>query len=108
MSIALEVGPEVVAGSTRMKGGLAQKMVLHMLSTSAMVQLGRVEGNLMTRLAPVSSKLQSRAARIFNDAVDHQIVIARAAVDQLDGGGGDGHAVDHRGAENRRFAPDPG
>ena len=64
VSIALEVGPEVVAGSTRMKGGLAQKMVLHMLSTSAIVQLGRVEGNLMTRLAPVSSKLQSRAARI--------------------------------------------
>jgi len=64
VSIAVEVGPEVVAGSTRMKGGLAQKMVLHMLSTTVMVQLGRVEGNLMTRLAPVSSKLQGRATRI--------------------------------------------
>ncbi len=64
ISIAVEVGPEVVAGSTRMKGGLAQKMVLHLLSTTVMVQLGRVEGNLMTRLAPVSNKLQSRAMRI--------------------------------------------
>jgi N-acetylmuramic acid 6-phosphate etherase len=63
--IALEVGPEVIAGSTRMKGGLAQKMVLHLLSTTVMVQLGRVEGNLMTRLAPVSNKLQERATRIL-------------------------------------------
>lgn len=65
ISIALEVGPEVIAGSTRMKGGLAQKMVLALLSTTVMVQLGRVEGNLMTRLAPVSSKLQGRATRIL-------------------------------------------
>jgi N-acetylmuramic acid 6-phosphate etherase len=73
VSIAVEVGPEVVAGSTRMKGGLAQKMVLHMLSTATMVQLGCVEGNLMTRLAPVSSKLQSRAA---------QILVSLAGVDE--------------------------
>jgi N-acetylmuramic acid 6-phosphate etherase len=65
IAIVPEVGPEVVAGSTRMKGGLAEKMVLHMLSTAVMVQLGRVEGNLMTRLVPVSQKLQSRAVRIL-------------------------------------------
>lgn len=64
IAIAPRVGPEVIAGSTRMKGGLAQKMMLHLLSTTVMVQLGRVEGNLMKNLAPVSQKLRSRAVRI--------------------------------------------
>ncbi len=64
IAIALEVGPEVIAGSTRMKGGLAQKTVLHMLSTTVMVKLGRVTGNLMTSIAPVSRKLRGRAVRI--------------------------------------------
>ncbi len=58
------VGPEVIAGSTRMKGGMAQKVVLHMLSTAVMVRLGRVEGNLMTNLLPSSRKLERRALRI--------------------------------------------
>jgi N-acetylmuramic acid 6-phosphate etherase len=47
-----------------MKGGLAQKMVLHLLSTATMVRLGRVEGNLMTNLVPASRKLERRALRI--------------------------------------------
>ncbi len=47
-----------------MKGGLAQKMVLHLLSTTVMVRLGRVEGNLMTNLHPASRKLEGRALRI--------------------------------------------
>ncbi|MAE96424.1 MAG: N-acetylmuramic acid 6-phosphate etherase [Planctomycetota bacterium] len=64
ISIAPRVGPEVIAGSTRMKGGLAQKMVLHLLSTTVMVRLGRVEGNLMTNLHPASRKLRRRAVRI--------------------------------------------
>jgi N-acetylmuramic acid 6-phosphate etherase len=64
VAITPVVGPEVIAGSTRMKGGLAEKMVLHMLSTSVMVKLGRVEGNLMTRLTPVSRKLRQRAIRL--------------------------------------------
>lgn len=55
------VGPEVIAGSTRMKGGLAQKMVLHTLSTSVMVKLGYVSGNLMTNVVPSSRKLRRRA-----------------------------------------------
>lgn len=62
--IAPLVGPEVIAGSTRMKGGLAQKMVMHLLSTTAMVRLGRVEGNLMTNLSPANAKLRRRAAGI--------------------------------------------
>ena len=64
IAIVPEVGPEVVAGSTRMKGGLAQKMVLAALSTAVMVKLGKVKGNLMTNIAPVSSKLRGRAVRI--------------------------------------------
>jgi len=58
-------GAEVVTGSTRMKAGLAQKMVLHMLSTTVMVQLGRVEGSLMTNISPVSRKLRNRSLRIL-------------------------------------------
>ena len=59
------VGPEVIAGSTRMKGGLIQKCTLHMLSTTVMVKLGRVEGNLMTNIVCASRKLQGRAMRIL-------------------------------------------
>jgi N-acetylmuramic acid 6-phosphate etherase len=66
VAIAPEVGPEVIAGSTRMKGGLAQKMVLHLLSTTVMVRLGRVEGNQMTNLVPASRKLEGRALRILS------------------------------------------
>lgn len=64
VAIAPVVGPEIIAGSTRMKGGLAQKMVLHLLSTTVMVRLGRVEGNLMTNLHPASRKLRRRAVEI--------------------------------------------
>ncbi|MFP6624859.1 MAG: N-acetylmuramic acid 6-phosphate etherase [Myxococcota bacterium] len=64
IAIVPQTGPEVVAGSTRLKGGLAQKMVLHLLSTTVMVQLGRVQGNLMTNVTPVSEKLRERAVRI--------------------------------------------
>jgi N-acetylmuramic acid 6-phosphate etherase len=65
VAIVPRVGPEVIAGSTRMKGGLAEKMVLHLLSTAVMVRLGRVEGNLMTNLVPASRKLERRALRIL-------------------------------------------
>jgi N-acetylmuramic acid 6-phosphate etherase len=65
VAIVPQVGPEVIAGSTRMKGGLAEKMVLHLLSTAVMVRLGRVEGNLMTNLVPASRKLERRALRIL-------------------------------------------
>ena len=64
IAIVPEVGPEVIAGSTRLKGGIAQKMVLHLLSTTVMVRLGRVKGNLMTNIAPVNEKLRARAVRI--------------------------------------------
>ena len=62
--IAPLVGPEVLAGSTRMKAGLATKMVLHTLTTGAMVRTGKVYGNLMVDLRPTSAKLRARARRI--------------------------------------------
>lgn len=61
ISIAPKVGPEVVTGSTRMKGGLAQKMVLTALSTAVMVRMGRVRGHHMTHISSGSSKLRGRA-----------------------------------------------
>jgi N-acetylmuramic acid 6-phosphate etherase len=64
IAIVPVVGPEVIAGSTRMKGGLVQKMVLHMLSTAVMVRLGLVTGNLMANMIPASNKLRERGVRI--------------------------------------------
>jgi N-acetylmuramic acid 6-phosphate etherase len=64
--VAIEpiVGPEVIAGSTRLKAGTATKMVLNILSTGAMVLLGKTYGNLMVDLRPTNSKLRRRAVRI--------------------------------------------
>lgn len=58
-------GPEVVSGSTRMKAGTAQKMILNMLSTASMIKLGKVYGNMMVDLKASNKKLEERAARIF-------------------------------------------
>src|SRR5258705_9719316 len=65
ISIVPVVGPEVVAGSTRLKAGTAQKLVLNMLSTATMVKLGYVTGNRMTSVLPRNSKLRARAIRII-------------------------------------------
>ncbi|HEV2237340.1 MAG TPA: N-acetylmuramic acid 6-phosphate etherase [Ktedonobacterales bacterium] len=66
--IAPCVGPEVVAGSTRLKAGTAQKMVLNMLSTGVMVALGKTYGNLMVDVRPTNAKLRLRALRIVTEA----------------------------------------
>lgn len=63
--IALLTGPEVVAGSTRMKAGTAQKMTLNMISTASMVRLGKVYGNLMVDVQPTNQKLVERSLRII-------------------------------------------
>lgn len=65
VAIAPVVGPEVIAGSTRLKAGTAQKMVLNMLSTATMIRLGYVTGNRMTNLLPRNSKLRDRSLRIL-------------------------------------------
>lgn len=64
--IAPVVGPEVLTGSTRLKAGTAQKLVLNMLSTAAMVRLGKCYGNLMVDMRATNSKLRDRAARIVS------------------------------------------
>jgi len=58
-------GPEVIAGSTRMKAGTAQKLVLNMLSTGACIRMGYIQGNLMVNVQPKNSKLLDRALRII-------------------------------------------
>lgn len=63
--IEVIVGPEFVTGSTRMKAGSAQKMVLNMLSTTVMIQLGRVVGNKMVDMQLTNNKLFSRGVRII-------------------------------------------
>ena len=68
LSIAPLVGPEVITGSTRMKAGTAQKMVLNMLTTATMIRLGKVYGNLMVDVRPTNAKLVERAKRIVAEA----------------------------------------
>lgn len=77
VSIVAEVGPEVLAGSTRMKAGSAQKMILNMLSTAAMTRLGYVYGNLMVNLRPKNEKLAERGVGILEKAAALDRLTAR-------------------------------
>lgn len=83
--IEVVVGPEVLTGSTRLKAGTAQKMVLNMLSTIAMVRLGKVYGNLMVDLKATNAKLRARSERTVMLATG---VDAKAAAEALDKTGG--------------------
>jgi N-acetylmuramic acid 6-phosphate etherase len=65
LTIAPAVGPEVIAGSTRLKAGTATKMVLNMLTTAAMIRIGKTYGNLMVDVQTGSDKLKDRARRII-------------------------------------------
>lgn len=80
IAIVTEVGAEVISGSTRMKAGTAQKMVLNMLSTGAMVRLGYVFGNLMVNVRPKNQKLAARALTIVEDAAGVTRTVARRAL----------------------------
>jgi N-acetylmuramic acid 6-phosphate etherase len=84
IAIAPVVGPEVISGSSRMKAGTAQKMVLNMLSTATMIRLGKVYGNLMVDVQPTNAKLRHRAVRILTQAAG---VDAQTAQDALDATG---------------------
>ncbi|MDQ6651395.1 MAG: N-acetylmuramic acid 6-phosphate etherase [Acidobacteriota bacterium] len=86
VSIVPVVGPEVIAGSTRLKAGTAQKMVLNMLSTATMVRLGYVTGNRMTNVQTRNSKLRARAVRILMAETNLE---EDAAVAALNAGNGD-------------------
>jgi len=69
-TIEVIVGPEVLTGSTRMKAGTAQKMVLNIISTTLMIKLGKVYSNLMVDLNVSNKKLKERAIKIFQEIVD--------------------------------------
>ncbi|HET9786379.1 MAG TPA: N-acetylmuramic acid 6-phosphate etherase, partial [Pyrinomonadaceae bacterium] len=84
VSIVPVVGPEVVTGSTRLKAGTAQKMVLNMLSTAALVKLGYVSGNRMSNLQARNSKLRARAVRILMSESGMDEVSAERALDVAD------------------------
>ncbi len=68
--ICVEVGPEVIAGSSRMKAGSVQKMVLNMLSTGAMIKIGKTYENFMIDLMPTNEKLKDRAIRIVSQIAE--------------------------------------
>lgn len=85
--VAIEVdnGPEVLTGSTRLKAGTSQKLVLNMISTAAMVRLGKVYGNLMVDVRPTNEKLVDRAVRIVQAATDCDRRTAETALAAADG-----------------------
>lgn len=85
VAIVLDTGAEVVAGSTRMKAGTSQKMLLTALSTAVMVRWGKVHGNLMVDLAATNGKLRVRAGRIVAEATGASPDAARAALEDADG-----------------------
>lgn len=85
ITIALDTGPEVLMGSTRLKAGSAQKMVLNMLSTGVMVGLGKTFRNLMVDMRPTNEKLKDRAIRIVSLASEVSLEKASVLLDQAQG-----------------------
>jgi N-acetylmuramic acid 6-phosphate etherase len=84
--IELVAGPEIIAGSTRLKAGTAQKVVLNVISTIAMVRVGKTFGNLMVDMRATNAKLRDRARRIVAEATGASPTDAGRA---LDAAGGD-------------------
>lgn len=87
VAIEVDTGPEVLTGSTRLKAGTAQKLVLNLVSTATMVRLGKVYGNLMVDVRPSNEKLRARALRIVVEATGCSTDQARSAL-----AGAGGHA----------------
>lgn len=85
--IAIEpvVGPEAITGSTRMKAGTAQKMILNMISTVVMIRLGYVSGNRMTNVRPSNEKLRERSLRILIAETDLDLADAQKLLDETNG-----------------------
>ncbi len=81
LTICVSTGPEVVTGSTRMKAGTAQKMVLNMISTATMIRLGKVYGNLMVDVRPTNEKLVRRAKGIISQVCGCGPAAAGAALE---------------------------
>lgn len=81
VTIAPVVGPEVITGSSRLKAGTAQKLVLNMLSTGAMIKTGKVMGNLMINVRPTNQKLRLRCIRIICELTGCDPLVAEQALD---------------------------
>lgn len=82
VTIAPYVGPEVITGSSRLKAGTAQKLVLNMLSTGAMVKTGKVVGNLMVNVRPTNVKLRDRCIRILMELGNCDRATAEVLIDK--------------------------
>ena len=82
--IVVEVGPEILAGSSRLKAGTATKLVLNMLSTAAMIRSGRTKGDLMVDLRPTNAKLRARAIRMVRDELGLDEDTARKKLEASD------------------------
>jgi N-acetylmuramic acid 6-phosphate etherase len=83
--IALPVGPEAITGSTRMKSGTAQKLALNMISTTAMVLLGKTYGNLMVDLQAKSEKLAARSRKLMMELLNVSLDDANKLLEQSGG-----------------------
>jgi len=105
--ISLEVGPELLTGSTRLKAGTATKVALNTISTGAMVVLGKVRGNLMIDLHTTSTKLRDRAVRVVAEFTQSDYETARQSPRQFDDRPAyhQHEAARSRGASRRRVHP---
>ena len=90
IAIDVETGPEVIAGSTRLKAGTVQKLVLNMLSTAVFTRLGHTHRGRMVGVVAANEKLRARAARIIADLAGVSVDEARKRLDEA---GGDVRAV---------------
>lgn len=90
VAIEVETGPEVIAGSTRLKAGTAQKLILNMLSTAVFTRLGRTHRGRMVAVVASNAKLRERAARIVSDLTGLSLEDARRRLEEA---GGDVEAV---------------
>lgn len=86
IAIEVDTGPEILTGSTRLKAGTAEKMILNMISTASMVGIGKVYGNLMVDMRATNLKLVERAKRIVSMACSCTEDAAQTALEQADGG----------------------
>lgn len=82
--IEIETGPEVLSGSTRMKAGTATKMVLNMITTTAMIKIGKVYDNLMVDLRPTNEKLVDRATKIISEISGNDYDLSKKILSQAD------------------------
>lgn len=83
--LAVDTGPEALTGSTRLKAGTAQKLVLNSFSTAVMIRLGHTWSNLMVDVVATNAKLRGRVVRILQEASGASAAEARAALDRADG-----------------------